>query len=130
MIRSLLALYAALCFSALKAQTDTARIRVWEDASIGAKMQAFTAVSTAKLQSVKGYRIQIFNGSRADATEQKIQFARRYPDLSVYTVYETPEYRVQAGDFTDSFEAEKTLREVRAFFPGSFLVRTQVNPRR
>jgi len=130
MIRSLLVLCASLCFSALQAQTDTARIRVWEDPSIGPKMQAFGAVNSGKSQSAKGYRIQIFNGNRADASEQKIQFARRYPDLTVYTVYETPEYRVQAGDFTDSFEAEKTLREVRAFFPGAFLVRTQVNPRR
>ncbi len=119
----------ALGFCA-RAQSDTTRIRVIEEPGISAKMLAYTSTAGPKPQSAKGYRIQIFNGSRADANKQKADFARRYPDLTVYTTYETPEYRVQAGDFTDSFEAERKLREIRTEFPGAFVVRTNVNPRR
>ena len=122
---------AALFYSlGTYAQSDTSRIRVVEEPGIAVKMQAYMSTGGSKPQSAKGYRIQIFNGSRADANKHKADFARRYPDLSVYTIYETPEYRVQAGDYTDSFEAERKLREIRAEFPGAFMVRTTVNPRR
>lgn len=73
-----------------------------------------------------GYRVQLYNGNKADAQKVRAQFVRTFPDAPVYLTYETPEYRVQAGDFRDRFEAEKALRLWLPAFAGAFVVPARI----
>lgn len=77
--------------------------------------------------TLQGFRVQLYNGNKADAQKLRAQFVTTYPNMSAYLLYITPEYRVQAGDFRDRFEAEKALHDVIAAFPGAFVVPAEIN---
>lgn len=69
-----------------------------------------------------GYRIQIFLGEPDDATEAKFDFMEEFDDMGVYSVYESPYWKVRVGDFEDKKTAERFLMEIRDKFPSAFLV--------
>ena len=74
-------------------------------------------------QSMHGYRIQIyFGGNRQKASEVKLDFGSRFPDMSAYLTYQQPNFKVRVGDFRNRYEAQKFLREINGFFPASFIV--------
>lgn len=70
-----------------------------------------------------GYRIQIyFGGNRQKATEVKIDFSSRYPNVSAYLTYQQPNFKVRIGDFRSRYEAQNFLKEINGVFPTSFIV--------
>ena len=78
-------------------------------------------------QTIHGYRIQIFfGGNRQKASEVKIDFNSRYPEISAYISYQQPNFKVRIGDFSNRFEAQKFLKEINRFFPTCFIVSDEV----
>ncbi len=74
-------------------------------------------------QSIAGYRIQIyFGGNRQKASEVKLDFSSRYPEISAYLTYQQPNYKVRVGDFRSQFEAKKLLTELEGKYPTTFVV--------
>lgn len=80
--------------------------------------------------SMEGYRIQFYNGRKAETLEQRSEFLSIFPSMPVYTLYESPEYKVQAGDFRTRLEAEKFLQKVIDEFGSAFVVKTEIKPPR
>jgi hypothetical protein len=73
--------------------------------------------------TMSGYRIQIyFGGIRQKASETKLDFASKYPDMSAYITYQQPNFKVRIGDFRSRFEAQKFLKEIDGMYPTSFIV--------
>lgn len=75
-----------------------------------------------------GYRVQIYNGRKAQLLQKKSEFLGTFPDVQTYTLYDAPEYKLQAGDFRTRLEAEKFLREVVSNYGSGFVVRTMIKP--
>ena len=74
-------------------------------------------------QTIHGYRIQIYFGfNRQKASEVKLNFASKYPDMSAYLSYQQPNFKIRVGDFINRFEAQKFLKEINGLFPTSFIV--------
>jgi hypothetical protein len=74
-------------------------------------------------QTIHGYRIQIYFGvNRQKASEIKLNFASKYPDMSSYLSYQQPNFKIRIGDFINRFEAQKFLKEINGLFPTSFIV--------
>jgi hypothetical protein len=78
-------------------------------------------------KTLKGYRVQLFNGSKAEAQKVRIAFLKAYPDIEIIMTYQTPEYKIQAGNFRTLLEAEQLLNELRSTFKGSFVVKTTID---
>ena len=77
--------------------------------------------------TMAGYRIQIyFGGNRQKATEVKLDFSGRYPNLSSYLTYQQPNFKVRVGDFRSRNEAQKILNEITGIYPTSFIVPDEV----
>ena len=73
--------------------------------------------------TMPGYRIQIyFGGNRQKASEMKIDFNSRFPDLPAYLTYQQPNFKVRIGDYRNRYEAQKFLREISGLYPTSFIV--------
>lgn len=83
-----------------------------------------------KDNSLEGYRVQFYNGRKAETLEKRSEFLSEFPSVPVYTLYESPEYKVQAGDFRTRLEAEKFLRKVIREFGSGFVVKTEIKPPR
>lgn len=76
--------------------------------------------------TLPGYRVQIYNGKKAETLKKRSEFLSVFPNTAVYTVYEAPEYKVQVGDFRTRLEAEKFLRQVQSQYGSGFLVNTRI----
>lgn len=76
--------------------------------------------------SMDGYRVQIYNGTRQETLDKRSEFISVFPSVPVYTIYESPEYKVQAGDFRTRLEAEKFLKQVVDNFGSGFIVSTRI----
>ncbi len=75
-----------------------------------------------------GYRVQIYNGRKAELLKRKAQFLSTFPDAQAYTVYDAPEYKLQIGDFRTRLEAEKFLKTVVKNYGSGFVVRSMIKP--
>lgn len=77
-------------------------------------------------KKISGYRIQIFNGSKASCETNRSRYLSIFGDQKVHTVYESPEYKVQVGDFRTKLEAEKYHQQLLEDFSGSFVIKTNI----
>lgn len=73
-----------------------------------------------------GYRVQIFNGKKAQMMDARSEFLALFPNVPVYNLYESPEYKVQVGDFRTRLEAERFLKQVIATYGSGFVVKTKI----
>lgn len=87
-------------------------------------------------QQRTGYRVQIFEDNnpqtaRRQAEHYNTEIHARFPQYRSYITFNSPYWRVKAGDFRSRAEAEAAMAEFRAEFPaiGSFMrvVRDKIN---
>lgn len=78
-------------------------------------------------QSMPGYRVQIyFGGNRPKASEVKLDFNSRFPDIPAYLTYQQPNFKVRVGDFRNRYEAQKLLKQLEGKYPTTFVVPDEV----
>jgi hypothetical protein len=78
-------------------------------------------------QTMHGYRIQIYFGSnRQKASELKLEFASKYPNVPTYLSYQQPNFKLRVGDYLNRFEAQNFLKEVSSNYQTSFIVPDEV----
>jgi hypothetical protein len=78
-------------------------------------------------QTMHGYRIQIyFGGIRQKASEVKIEFSSRFPDVPAYLTYQQPNFKVRIGDYRNRYEAQKFMETIEGLFPTCFIVPDEV----
>lgn len=121
-------LLVSFCFSQnfLMAQNNPSNLTLIEPLVIQDLMEEFIN-ENRKLQSIKGYRVQIYNGSKKEAQDVRAAFLKSYPEQPVALTYETPEYKVQVGNFRSRVEAEALLAIIRATFKGCFVVKSSID---
>jgi hypothetical protein len=125
-VRLFLSVFLLLGSLSIMAQnTPKGKLIVVEEVSI-IKLRKLYAEKAAE-QDLLGYRVQIFNGGLKACEKQRAAFIGQYPELKVQTVYESPEYKVQVGNFTSKLDAERFLNLMSDDFTG-FVVRTTIQP--
>ena len=77
---------------------------------------------------LKGYRVQIFLGDRAEAQEVRSTFLRKHPDMPAYLSYLAPNFRVRVGDLRDRREAERLRSALKEDHPGCYIVPDRIEP--
>ena len=79
---------------------------------------------------LKGYRIQVFMGSFADAKKERNNFINLGLGISTYLPQNPPDYSLRVGDFRTQMEASKYLEKIRIHYPDAFIVPDRVEPPR
>lgn len=75
------------------------------------------------IRSVRGFRVQIYNGNdRNIATQRKVDFIRRFPNVRSYMSYISPTFRVKVGDFRTRAEALKFYQVVNKIYTPCMIV--------
>jgi hypothetical protein len=65
----------------------------------------------ASLDMIQGYRVQVFSSTNIDeARAKKAAMDLLVPDEWFYLEYESPSYKVRAGNFATRFEADRFAR--------------------
>lgn len=84
-------------------------------------------ISANGRKKYNGYRVRIYLGSSQSARDASLHalntFQRLYPDIPSYRIYESPNFRVLAGNFRTRYEADKFAEAVKHDFPTASVVR-------
>ena len=82
-----------------------------------------------KIGGVEGWRLQIkFTSKREDILPYQIKFTRLYPQIPTKIIFDSPYYKLTAGNFRTKNEALKIKHEINKNFPGSHPISTIIDP--
>ena len=131
-MKSLLLLVGIFSFSYLLAQNnayaDTNAVVIHKDPRIDAlaKKQAAlnAAIKKASARSMRGYRLLVINtNKRNEAIDAKTKIYTYFPELKAYLIYQTPYFKLKAGNFKTRDEADRYRKNLNTVFPkGVFII--------
>jgi hypothetical protein len=83
-----------------------------------------TAVKKLNARSAKGYRLLVINtNNREEAIAAKTKIYTFFPELKAYLLYQSPYFKLKAGNFKTRDEAERYRKNMTNMFPkGVFIV--------
>jgi hypothetical protein len=78
-----------------------------------------------KMNGIKGYRVCIYYNSGQEANkgadQERARFIGHYEDVKCYKSFESPFFKVYAGDFRTKSEALKFLERIKFDYPNAFI---------
>ena len=113
---------------AQEATAHTASVIVHKDprlATLESKQSAVnTATRKASARTMRGYRLLVINTNKRDeAIAAKTKVYTYYPELNAYLSYQTPYFKLKAGNFQTRSEAEAYRKKMATLFPkGVFII--------
>ncbi|WP_299551969.1 SPOR domain-containing protein [Seonamhaeicola sp.] len=67
------------------------------------------------------YKIQIYNGNRSGAYAAQKEFHETFSDWRSRIEYESPNFKIWAGNFRTRLEADRALKRIKRKFPSAFI---------
>ena len=95
-----------------------------------AEVNKVTGVDNRKTD--KGYRILVIStNNREEALKAKTKIYTYFPDLKAYLWYQSPYFRVKAGNFKDKQTADKYKNRLSVYFPnGVFVMKDMIEQKK
>ncbi|WP_372753676.1 SPOR domain-containing protein [Mariniflexile sp.] len=109
-----LVFYANVCL----AQQGTVAIN--QDKKITTLLETKKEMNKNEIASDR-YTIQIYSGNRAVAESTQRDFNTNFTDWKATLQYETPNFKIWAGNFRTRLEADRALKKIKAKFPAAFI---------
>ena len=72
------------------------------------------------------YTIQLYYGNYLVAKEVLDKFRTNYPEWKASIIFETPNYKVQVGDFKNYYVSISKLNEIKKKYPSAFLLKLKL----
>lgn len=69
-----------------------------------------------------GFRIQLANGTETEIRKNNQQFSLLFPTIKTYILFETPDWKIQVGNYTTRLEADRALNMIQHKFRGAIVV--------
>ena len=111
-----------------RAQDTTATVVVHKDPRVDqlVKKQAEVnlAIKKASARTAKGYRLLVINTNKRDeAIAAKTKIYTNFPELKAYLIYQSPYFKLKAGNFRTREEAQQYQKVLSVYFPkGVFII--------
>ena len=126
-MKKILVLAGLVCAFSAMAQGDSGSVTVTKDPRIDLLVQKQVQINEETTRdsrrSMAGFRIQVMNSSdRNKVFAAKAKIYQQYPELKLYLMYQPPNYRLRAGNFKTSEEAETYLKKLATLFPTGLYV--------
>ncbi|HEU4471392.1 MAG TPA: SPOR domain-containing protein [Flavisolibacter sp.] len=127
-MKYLFVLLLSFCSKGLLAQDSLSSIVVHKDPRVDVlvKKQADVnaAIKKAAARTAKGFRLLVVNTNKRDeALAAKTRIYTHFPELKAYLVYQSPYFKLKAGNFKTREEAKQYQASLAAFFPkGVFII--------
>ncbi|HET9825593.1 MAG TPA: SPOR domain-containing protein [Chitinophagaceae bacterium] len=126
----LLCLFSLYTFSLFAQQTvaDTSSVIVHKDPRLDllikkqAEINDETTRNTRKV--ARGYRLLVINtNKREEAMSAKTKLYQYFPELKSYLLYQSPYFKLKAGNFREKKDAENYQQRLNKVFPkGVFIM--------
>ena len=117
--------------SAQQLTSDTSSVTIHKDARIDllVKKQAEINEETTRnsRRVAKGFRLLVVNTNKRDeAINAKAKLYQYFPELKSYLLYQSPYFKLKAGNFKERKDAETYQKKLNAFFPKGVFVMNDV----
>lgn len=73
--------------------------------------------------SPERYKIQVYSGNRSGAYVAQKEFSGSFGGWYASMQYETPNFKIWAGNFRTRLEADRALKTIKRKFPHAFIFR-------
>jgi hypothetical protein len=127
LMRYFLLIALSLITTTLLAQ-DTTSVVVHKDPRVDLLLKKQSdvnlAIRRASSRTAKGYRLLVINTNKRDeAIAAKTKVYTNFPDMKAYLVYQSPYFKLKAGNFRTRDEAQQYQKILSAYFPkGVFII--------
>jgi len=107
--------------------SDTSSVVIHNDSRIDllVKKQAEINEETTRnaRRVTKGFRLLVVNTNKRDeAINAKAKLYQYFPELKSYLLYQSPYFKLKAGNFKERKDAESYQKKLNAFFPKGVFV--------
>ena len=106
-----------------------ARVEVTEEPDAARAVTAADRVT--RRDKVTGYRVSLFRDNSQTAGENSrsvaAQFREQFPDIPVQVAYESPYFKVTAGNFVDKVDAIVLCGKVLPHFPKAVVMQEEIS---
>ena len=107
---------------------DTTSVVVHKDPRLDVLLkkqaEANAAYKRATTRTARGFRLLVINTNKRDeAIAAKTKIYTNFPELKAYLIYQSPYFKLKAGNFRTREEAAQYQKYLSAYFPrGIFIV--------
>ena len=119
--RLILSFHLLIC-NLILAQSEN--LIVEEDSLISRLMSVKKKIDRDTYES-KFFTIQLYYGDFIKAEEIFEKFKENFPEWKAELSFETPNYKVQVGNFKDYYFGMSKLKEIKRIYPSAFLLETK-----
>jgi len=107
--------------------SDTSSVVIHKDSRIDllVKKQAEINEETTRnaRRVTRGFRLLVVNTNKRDeAISAKAKLYQYFPELKSYLLYQSPYFKLKAGNFKERKDAESYQKKLNAFFPKGVFV--------
>ena len=111
----------------LRKTTDTNSVVIHKDPRIDLLVQKQIQINEETSRDArrigKGYRLLVINTNKRDeAVAAKTTVYNYFPELKTYLIYQSPYFKLKAGNFKDRKEAEDYQKKLQKYFPKGVFV--------
>jgi hypothetical protein len=123
--------FVFLNLNAQSISIDTSSVVVHKDPRLDLLVKKQAAINEESLRYVKkvakGYRLLVANTIKRDeAINAKAKLYNYFPELKSYLSYQSPYFKLKAGNFKDKKEAEDYQKKLNQYFPKGVFVMADV----
>jgi hypothetical protein len=129
----LVSLFSLVSFSLFSQQAinDTSSVVIHKDPRVDllVKKQAEVNEETSRnaRKIARGYRLLVANTNKRDeAIGAKSKLYQIFPELKTYLYYQSPYFKVKAGNFKEKREAENYQKKLNKLFPKGVFIMTDL----
>jgi hypothetical protein len=91
------------------------------------KQIAINEISRDSRKTDKGFRLMIISTTKRDeALAAKTKIYTYFPELKAYLWYQSPYFRVKAGNFKDRKDAESYQKRLNVYFPNGVFIMSDI----
>lgn len=116
-------------FSLFAQQTtiDTSSVVIHKDPRIDLLVKKQAEINDETTRNARkvgrGFRLLVVNTNKRDeAINAKAKLYQFFPELKSYLLYQSPYYKLKAGNFKERKDAESYQKKLNAFFPRGVFV--------
>lgn len=113
-----------LVFVCGKGLAQTATLTVHQDPKI-AEMLNLKKELEKENKLTDGFTIQLYYGEMDKASQMLLKYRGSYGQWPASIEYETPNYKVWAGNFVTRIEAERALLDIQKNFSSAFILKPE-----
>lgn len=97
------------------------------DLLVNKQIQINEETSRLARRTMKGYRLMVINTNKRDeAIAAKTQVYTYFPELKAYLLYQSPFFKLKAGNFKTRDEADEYRKRLNVYFPKGVFIMNDV----